>query len=164
MARKRKPAEPRETSVYLIGEGELQEKFKLLGERAKAVLEDAARAGAEIIRFEANNRAPEPLIEIEMARSDELVCEIDIGPPKEKWRWQFVEIGATAHEIAARRTDRLFFGGRESDWLSKQIISHPGMAAKPFLRPAVDLREQEAADAAGEILKRAIESVCDGDD
>jgi hypothetical protein len=164
MARKRKPAEPRETSVYLVGEGELQEKFKLLEERAKDVLLQAAMAGAEIIKGEANTRAPEPLIEIEIAKNEPELAEANIGPPSEKWRWQFVEIGATGHEIAARKTDRLFFGGSSGDWLSKETVSHPGMAARPFLRPAVDSREQAAVDAAGEILKRAIESVCDGDD
>ena len=47
--------------------------------------------------------------------------------------------GAAPHQIQSRSGKRLTFNGR-----SYKAVQHPGMKAKPFLRPALDARTLDA--------------------
>jgi HK97 gp10 family phage protein len=95
----------------------------------------AVKAGAEIIRAEAEARAPrrtgtlaeEEMITVVESTAFEVVAKI--GPSKEAFYGLFQELG-TAH-----------------------------MTAHPFLLPAAEDKKQEALDAAGKVLKDKIEGL-----
>jgi len=56
------------------------------------------------------------------------------------WYAHLIEFtGAVPHEIKANNGGALSFGGHEY-----KVIHHPGMQAKPFLRPALDVNEVAA--------------------
>lgn len=59
--------------------------------------------------------------------------------------------GAAPHTITAKNRKGLSFGGAFF-----QSVQHPGFKAKPFLRPALDSRAQEAVIAAGEYIKNRL--------
>ena len=57
--------------------------------------------------------------------------------------------GAAAHIIKSRRAQGfLFFAGSVY-----RTVNHPGMAARPFMRPAMEGRAQDALMAIGEYIK-----------
>jgi len=43
-----------------------------------------------------------------------------------------------------------------ADPIFAHAVSHPGMPAKPYLRPALDEREGEAVDAVGRVIRRVL--------
>ena len=78
--------------------------------------------------------------------------EVGIGPDKDHWFYQFSETGAAAHEING---SPLLFQGREG-MVKTARVSHPGMPAKPFLRPAHDSTQNEQQDTLGAHIKAAL--------
>lgn len=64
-----------------------------------------------------------------------------------------VERGAVAHEIKAKSGGFLAIGGG-----IYRKVDHPGMKAKPFMRPALDGRAQDAVVAAAEYMKARLSS------
>lgn len=69
------------------------------------------------------------------------------------WYAPIVERGAVAHKIKAAKGGFLAIGGGVY-----RSVDHPGMKAKPFLRPALDARAQDAVVAAGEYMKARLAS------
>jgi len=59
--------------------------------------------------------------------------------------------GAAPHVITAQNRKSLSVGG-----LFFQSVKHPGMRARPFMRPALDSKAQEAIVAAGEYVKKRL--------
>ena len=59
--------------------------------------------------------------------------------------------GAKQHRIAAVEGKSLFFGGA-----FRKEVTHPGMQARPFLRPALDQQASNAIRATGEYVKRRL--------
>lgn len=149
------------TVSVTIDDDELLAAFKALGDNVASALENAGKAGGEVIHKAAESRAPGPNIGMEVKEKDSQHVLVVIGPDKEHWFYQFAETGATAHEIVATKRQRLVFTGREGTIFMKRL-QHPGMAAEPFLRPAIDLSGEAAKEAAGSELKRAIEAACRG--
>ena len=134
--------------VTIKGGEALLREMKRIGVDVADVLEVAALAGGEVIAEAAGLLAPEPLIEAETAKKSRVRVEVDVGMPREKWYWQFFELGATAHEIAGAP---LVFEGR-SGTVVTQRVSHTGMAPEPFLRPAFDRKKKGATDEVGDEL------------
>lgn len=65
------------------------------------------------------------------------------------WYAHLIEFtGAVAHKIKARGKGGLFFGG-----ILRKSVDHPGMKAKPFLRPAMVSQAGAALVATGEYIK-----------
>lgn len=60
----------------------------------------------------------------------------------------WIEFGTVAHEIRPKGAKSLFIAG-----LFRQVIQHPGVAARPFMRPALDSRAHDAVIATGEYIK-----------
>jgi hypothetical protein len=119
---------------------------------ADKALDEATLAGGEVVRREANRLAPSPDVEVEVEREGERAVA-KIGPHKDKWYLRFFELGATSHEITGLP---LAFEGRAGLVITGRV-DHPGMAARPFLRPAIDSKQDAARDAVGVVLKRAVE-------
>jgi HK97 gp10 family phage protein len=138
-----------------MGAEELIAKLEQLGASVMTVVWDATEDGARVIQAAANDYAPSPVIEIQFNKTSPGFAEIAIGFPKEKYYYQFFETGATAHEIEAANRQALKFESGGVEFFAK-AVSHPGMRARPFLRPAVDEKEQAAADAFG---RRIVEEI-----
>lgn len=137
------------------GDKELKDKLEMLGKRGRAALLPAARAGAQIVEMEATLLAPGPHIITGNEKTEGGMAEIEIGPDEEHWAWRFVEFGATEHEI---KGNPLIFEGEHGLVVTKSV-KHPGLTAKPFMRPAAVRKEVEAGQAAGKIFKEEIDKL-----
>lgn len=60
----------------------------------------------------------------------------------------WVEYGTAAHWIKPKTGRSLYFAG-----LNFGAVLHPGARAKPFMRPAMDNRQQDAVIAVGNYIK-----------
>lgn len=68
------------------------------------------------------------------------------------WYAHLIEFtGAKAHTITAKGRKILSFGG-----LFFQSVKHPGMRARPFMRPALESQAQAAVVAAAEYMKQRL--------
>lgn len=133
----------------------MKAKLEALGARARGALLEAAGAGSEVIRNEADRLAPGPHIITGNERVEGGVAEVSIGPDEEHWYYRFFEFGATDHEI---RGNPLVFQG-EAGLVVTRRVNHPGMAARPFLRPAASGMKEQAKDAAGQVFRAEIEKL-----
>src|SRR4030067_1033142 len=145
----------RGVTIKLEGDKELNRKLDQLGARARGALLDAAEAGAEVIEAAAEQKAPGPHIVTGNQKVEGGRAEVDIGPDKEHWYYQFFETGATAHEIAG---SPLVFEGDKGLIVTRKV-NHTGMPAEPFLRPALSEKSEAAKDAAGERFKPEIDKL-----
>jgi len=135
--------------LALKGMDELYKELELRKSQVTAMRKEALGEGAKVIADEADNRAPKSgHIRIDV-KSDEAI----IGFDKEKWYWRFFELGAKAHAI---KGEPLVFEGDQGLVVTRGV-AHPGMAAKPFLRPALDTKKDEAIKIMGEIVRRKVE-------
>lgn len=117
-------------------------------ELARAVADEAIEAAAKVILGIAKTAAPGPGLDYERVGE----AEYDVGPVKAKWYYGFFETGTSSHLVLPRKRKALKIGGEYA------ASAHPGgIAAAPFLRPAIDEGGEKAGDAAGEVWKRAIE-------
>lgn len=140
--------------VRLDGGEELLAALRQMNMNVKGELRAAAMMGAAVVQEVANAKAPGPHIETEVTKTTASGVEVSIGPDREHWYYRFKETGAAAHEITGQAL--LAFEGQSGIVLTPRV-SHPGMGASPFLRPAIDEKGDDAADAAGAALRRAIE-------
>jgi HK97 gp10 family phage protein len=120
-------------TVRVYGVKALIRKFESLEESvAGQTLEQAAMAGAEVVRQEASRRAPRRTgmlaghIVAELKEGSAERVSVAIGPDKDAFYGMFQELGT---------------------------VHHP---AQPFLRPALDEKANEATRAVGWELGRAV--------
>ena len=149
------------TQIKLEGIDELRKKLDQLQSRVDDAMLDAARAGAKVIVDEANSNAPGPHVVVGNEQTQENEASVEIGPDEEHWYYRFFETGATAHEIKAAKGSALAFEGSAGDVITRSV-DHPGMAANPFLRPAMEDKEEAAKNAAGKEFRREIERIAGG--
>lgn len=85
-------------------------------------------------------------------RKNNFTAEVLIGFTKDAWYLRLIETGTSAHKIRAKKasilTDQVMFFGREVD--------HPGITARPFLRPAYDAEHNNFIRIFKEEMKRRI--------
>jgi HK97 gp10 family phage protein len=145
----------------------------------KAALRQALTAAAKPIRDEARLRAP--------SKTGKLARAIKTGSPRQNedgsfsisirltgpdaYLGHFIEYGVSPHLIARKgaRRGRAGLAAAKSqgekvggvvkigDEFVSGIISHPGFAARPFMRPALDLKAEEAVQAFGDRIRSFIE-------
>lgn len=70
---------------------------------------------------------------------------------RKAWWWRWVEFGTSAHNIAGKKGGFLSFGG-----LFRKSVTHPGAKAKPFMRPALDSKANDAIQAVGEQIRKRL--------
>ena len=143
--------------VKIEGGEELLAKLAAMGVNVGKVLEAAVTAGSELIAEGARSKAPGPYIEAVIdpsTSSGGTSVTMAIGPDKAHWFYRFFETGAGRHEI--KGSPFLAFEGREGLVLTGAVM-HPGMKARPFLRPSFDQNQNRATDLVGEHLRRAVE-------
>lgn len=128
MARARK-----NLTVHVSGFEEINEAMRKLEERASgSALRNAASAGAEVIRAEAEARAPRDtgaLAEGVTEQPKRLQigrAQIDVGPGRDEWYGKLLEKGTSK------------------------------MPAKPWLRPAFVAKREEAVAKVREVLRKAL--------
>ena len=122
------------------GMAKLSLTLKALQASTKAALEKASLEGAEVISEEAGHLAPRRAYETsvghladhiitEVAKSTPSTCLVRIGPDEDHWYGRFSETGTVK------------------------------MAARPFLRPALDTKQREAVEKFGESMRTSIKAL-----
>ena len=159
-------------NVEIKGVPQLLAALERLGPKIENnVMRGALRAGMKVIELEAKRNVS--VVSGELKRTirsgvkrkrvnGKLVAYVSAGP-KEKpvkgkkaakdandgWYAHFVEFGTASHIIKARPPNKtLAIGPAE--------VMHPGAPKKPFLRPAVDSKGQEALAAARDYVKKRL--------
>lgn len=142
---------PARIKMELVGLDKTIKELARRGQLVEAVLDAAAQAGAQIVQAAANQDAPTPAVETEpnAQKSKTAYRVVDIGPKKEKWFYQFFETGAQPHEISGP----LVFKDETGRWILIGGASHPGIPARPFLRPAMDSQKDAATNKVGSVIK-----------
>lgn len=140
------------------GGEELKRKLKELGKAARGVRVEAVEAGADVLCGEMRRLAGSDEIETRVSKRSVGLTEVEIGPTKDAYYLQFLETGAQPHREKARIAPAMRFWGDEG-LVIVGGVAHPGMRARPFMRPAVDTQAESAKDALGETLSNAIEAV-----
>jgi HK97 gp10 family phage protein len=148
---------PDTIQVKLEGGEELLEALRAIDANIKGAVKAATLAAAQPILDMANGLAPGPHVIADVVSVTTAGAEVAIGPDAEHWYYRFHETGAASHEITAKGSP-LQFEGRDG-LVRTARVSHPGMAARPFLRPAQDSKKGEATDEMGARLRIEIEKV-----
>lgn len=112
---------------------------------AAGVIQEAAAAN---VRATAQGVADEMARETMEKRPDSVV--VGVGPTKAHWYSHIIEFGAKGHLVTTRTQKALQF----INGAFRRGAQHPGLPAKPFLRPALDTRKGEAQAVAGREFKR----------
>jgi HK97 gp10 family phage protein len=69
----------------------------------------------------------------------------------------FIEYGSAAHEIKAKKAPLLSFVARDGRRvLTKFIPDHPGIKARPFMRPAFDAKADAAVEAVAKRIRQRL--------
>ena len=123
----------------------------------QSVLRGALRAGANVVMAEAKANVPvdsgllrDGLKVTTNSRRGRVTAKVK-ATGKHSFIAPWLEYGTAAHKIVAKSKKGLFFGG-----LFVKGVQHPGARPKPFLRPALDGRAQDAVVAAAQYMKRRL--------
>lgn len=147
------------SSVRVTGLSDLMKFFdELPGKLQSNVMRGALRAGAVPVRDEAKANAPMATgtlrdgIKISTSSRGGVVRAKVRLTGKHAYLGRWLEFtGAAPHMIKPRARKSLFLAG-----LAREVVDHPGFAAKPFMRPALDAQAAAAVVAAGEYIKRRL--------
>ena len=144
--------------VHVKGLDELQKLLDTLSAKMEQnVMRGALRAGMKPIRDEAKAGAAKATGELAAglrvsvrARAGKVTASLRAAG-KHGYLARWIEYGTAAHRIAAKKGGALFFNGS-----AVKFVDHPGSKARPFLRPALDARAQDAVIAAGNYIKQRL--------
>lgn len=140
----------------VLGLDDLKKKLAAL-EKATAgeVLKAAFLEGGVILKEEAIERIPkdtgnaaESIKVVARRRGDK--AQVEVG--SNYFVANILEIGAQPHSIAPRKANQL----RLEDGSFVSGAEHPGVPARPWLRPAYDAKEGEIIEAIKDALRKAI--------
>ncbi len=118
------------------------------------IMRSALRAGANVIRDEVRQSSPFKTgllrkgIKVKTGSRRGVVTATIKAAGKHGYLASWIEYGTAAHVIKARRAKGLAINGELA-----AVVHHPGMPARPFMRPALDTRAQAALMAVGEAIK-----------
>ena len=145
--------------VKIEGAEELLKELKALGVNVKKTLRGATRAGAKVIQAEAETRARSVSgssgkhVRVSVSARHKEFVEASIGATRKKFFMRFFETGVQPHEITG--APLVFEGDRGLIVIGG--VRHPGMPARPWLRPAFDSRRDAATAAMGDVLRATVE-------
>lgn len=140
--------------VSLEGKEELLAALKQMASAIKKqVMEEAVREGGAVILERAKALAPGPYIAMEISQLTERYAEVSIGPDDDHWYYRLFETGAAEHEIKGAP---LAFINQRGRLLLTKSVSHPGMEARPWLRPAADEEQERAKSVLGDFLRKKL--------
>jgi HK97 gp10 family phage protein len=123
----------------------------------KNVLRGGLRAGARVVQAEVKATAPVATGQLRDGvkvstggKGGQVVAKVKLtGPHAFLGNW--LEYGTAAHQITAAKGGWLTIDGGYF-----KAVDHPGMQARPFMRPALDGKAQAAVVAAAEYMKRRL--------
>lgn len=136
--------------VTIEGDEELIRKLKAMGDRAATAIRPSVEDGAEVVRTDANRRAPGPNIYYKLELTTNERATYAISFDDEHWHYQFIELGVDPHPIEGNPL--LVFVGRNG-LVRAHHVDHPGFASRPFLRPALVGNKPGIQDAVGDRLR-----------
>lgn len=150
--------------VVLVNEAEVLRQLEKVGLVVKDVLKEATLEGAEVVREAAEDKAPGPHIEKDVTEKKKEKVSVDVGPDEDHWYYRFIEMGAQPHEISPKNAKALkLVGGSGSEEVGFAArVGHPGMAARPFLRPAVDSNKEKVARVIGDVIIEKLKGIAKG--
>ena len=125
----------------------------------KNIFEKSARAGAEVIKDEANRMAPAPHIETELEFSSWNGARYMIGIAKDHWYMRFFETGAAPHEIPRKNNSGFVIFDGDDGLMVRSRVYHPGIQARPFMRPAFDNKKENAVRAVADVFNSEIDRI-----
>jgi HK97 gp10 family phage protein len=139
------------SNISIKGGKELSEFLQTLPVKIeKNLLRGALRSAAKIISDEAKRNAPvqdgdlrDSIRVSTRGRKGQVTASVKVGNKKVYYA-RFIEYAVSAHNIDGKGAGFLNFGG-----LFAKSVNHPGTQAKPFLRPALDSRSNEAINEVG---------------
>lgn len=127
----------------------------------RSILRGALRAGAKVIATQAKANVPVSSGALKnsirvtgRAKGGKVSASVKAGGKIKKtgqdaWYAHIVEFtGAVPHQIVSKLGGSLFIGG-----LFSKSVDHPGMKARPFLRPALDSQATNAVVAVGKYIR-----------
>ena len=141
------------------GGDQLLKELAALGGNVRSTARTAVRAGAKVIQAQAEQNAetiatrPAKHTQIKISQRVKGTIEAMIGPSKRKWYYRYFEMGVSPHEITG---SPLVFEG-DSGLVIIGGVSHPGLVARPWLRPAFDTKQADAPAAVSDVFRKAIE-------
>lgn len=148
-------------AVKMEGGEELLKELKACGVNAKKVVAAAVKAGGEVIASAAVDMAPPTSrkgkrvsVRVTARKPDHVT--VSVGPTKRHANLILFETGVAPHEIKPETAEALVFEG-DTGLVITGGVSHPGMPARPWLRPAFDTANDEAERVVGETLRQAVE-------
>lgn len=127
------------------------------------IMRAALRSGARVIADEAKKNVP--------VQYGELKASIRTGSNRKKggveayaragnkkaYYYRFVEYGTAAHIIkAGKNKQMLIFTARDGRKVETLQVNHPGAVAKPYMRPALDSKGNEAVQAVAQKIKERL--------
>lgn len=152
--------------VTVEGAEEIKSALKRAGSAAEKILKQATLKGAEVIRDEAERRAPRDEgelaanIVVEVDKGSRTQTKVKIGPDKKRFWGLFQEFGTDPHAIpykgkrvTTRSTKKMLL---IADDVIRARAEHPGIKARPFMRPAFDKKQDEAEEIVAEEIKKAL--------
>jgi HK97 gp10 family phage protein len=143
------------TVIKIEGVENVVAELKKRGMNVSRGLEAICTAGALVIESEAKGNVGgtigEEMMHETTARTKTKV-EVAVGPSKKAWFGKFVEFGTASHRVLPVESKALKFQGRYA-----ARVAHPGGAARPFLRPALDTKKPQAEAAMGRKAESIIE-------
>lgn len=141
--------------IKIEGLEDVIKEFTRRGLNVQRGLELVATAGATVIERQAASNAGGAIggamMHATTAKTQHAV-EVSVGPSKKAWYAHFVEFGTRAHRIEKYKRN-LQVG--ERSWATR--ANHPGTTANAFLRPAVDMKREEAQDTMGKKVGELVE-------
>lgn len=152
--------------IKIEGLADLQQLLDELPAKIEAnVVRGGLRAGAKIVADEAKRLCPVGEAVPKGETPGALRDSIHVSLRSKKGRVQatikaggakafyaaMVEFGTARHWIKPKHRQSLFVAG-----LFKEAVDHPGATRKPFMRPAIDGKAQEAVEVMAEYLKNRI--------
>jgi HK97 gp10 family phage protein len=146
------------SSVRVKGLSELNKFLQQLPAKVEAnVLRGALRAGAKPILEQAKGGVPVDTGKLRDGlkistrhRKGRVTAHVKAGGDHASIA-HWIEYGVAAHQITAAKGGWLFFGNGFA-----KAVNHPGVQARPFMRPALDMRAPSAVIAAAEYMKKRL--------
>lgn len=148
-------------NVKLKGFAELEKALNELPEKIERnIVRSALRQAAKVIEAEAKRQVPvrsgklhdSIRVSVKLKNGRPLATITAGGSKKgQPFYAHFVEFGAAAHVIKAKRGKALAIGGG-----TVERVDHPGARKRPFMRPALDVAARAAVQAFGEQVKRRL--------
>lgn len=146
------------SEIHVKGMADLQKFLDQLPAKMEAnVVRGALRAGMKLVQADAKAGAAVSSgqlrdgLKISTRIKGGRVYSRLVAKGKHGYLANWIEHGTVAHEIRPKNGKSLFLAG-----IFSNLVNHPGARPRPFMRPALDARAQDAVVAAAEYMKKRL--------